>query len=80
LDIIKNLLTFSKQLFTHAEYAYTTIPTYPSGQIGFMLASTGDSCKKPKRVLEDLDTKYYNADIHSAAFVLPTFTKKALGL
>jgi spermidine synthase len=38
LDIIKNLMDFSKKLYNHAEYAFTTIPTYPSGQIGiFML-------------------------------------------
>lgn len=29
-------------LFPTVEYAYTAIPTYPSGQIGFMLLSTTD--------------------------------------
>ncbi|KAG7265362.1 hypothetical protein CRUP_006026 [Coryphaenoides rupestris] len=31
--------TFCKTLFPVVEYAYCTIPTYPSGQIGFMLCS-----------------------------------------
>lgn len=79
LNIIKDLVDHSKKLFKHAEYAYTTIPTYPCGQIGFLLGSLGDSCKVPKRTLEK-ETQYYNSEIHSAAFVLPTFTRKALGL
>lgn len=31
--------TFCKTLFPVVEYAYSTIPTYPSGQIGYMLCS-----------------------------------------
>lgn len=30
---------FCKSLFPVVDYAYCTIPTYPSGQIGFMLCS-----------------------------------------
>lgn len=30
---------FCKSLFPVVSYAYCTIPTYPSGQIGFMLCS-----------------------------------------
>jgi len=75
LDLIKNLLTISKQLFAHAEYAYTMIPTYPGGQIGLLLASKGDSCVVPKRQLTSSSLKYYNAAIHSAAFVLPEFAR-----
>lgn len=81
LDLITNLIEFSKKMFKHAEYSFVTIPTYPSGQIGFLLGSKGDSCKVPKRRLPDsVQLKYYNPEIHTASFVLPTFTKKALGL
>jgi len=79
LKIIQELLNFSKSLYKHAEYAYTTIPTYPCGQIGFLLGSLGDSCKIPKRKL-DIETKYYNFEVHKAAFVLPQFASKALNL
>jgi len=79
LNLIKNMMDFSKPLFKHVEYGFTTIPTYPSGQIGFLLLSMGDSCKVPKRKL-DVELKYYNSDIHSAAFVLPQFTRKSLGI
>lgn len=40
LELIKEMRTFCKTLFPVVDYAYTTIPTYPSGQIGFMLCST----------------------------------------
>jgi len=80
LNIIKKMMDFSKPLFKHVEYAFTTIPTYPSGQIGFLILSQGDSCKLPKRKIDETKLGYYNSEIHSAAFVLPQFTKKALGL
>ena len=67
-----------------AEYAYTTIPTYPSGQIGFMVC-----CKDPTSELkiplrswprdeEDRLCRYYNKEVHTASFVLPTFARTAL--
>lgn len=66
------------------EYAYTTIPTYPSGQIGFMVCSKDPNAdvKVPLRSWspeeEEKFCKYYNSEIHKASFVLPTFAKKAL--
>lgn len=39
LELIKEMQTFCKALFPVVDYAYSTIPTYPSGQIGFMLCS-----------------------------------------
>jgi len=79
MNIIKELVETCKKVFTNVEYAYVTIPSYPSGQIGFVLCSA-DSCKKPKRKISEKEvlSKYYNYDIHSAAFVLPEFAKKAL--
>jgi len=78
LELIKNLLSFSSKIFSTAEYAYTCIPTYPSGQIGFIIGSLGDSCKVPRRKCDIPNLKYYNSDIHTAAFILPEFARKAL--
>lgn len=39
LDLIRNMQHFCRSLFPVVRYAYCTIPTYPSGQIGFMLCS-----------------------------------------
>lgn len=82
LDIIKPLIDSIKQTYTSVEYAYTTIPTYPSGQIGFIIATKNrGSCKKPEKSPTDEqqdNLKYYSSDIHQASFVLPHFAKKAI--
>jgi spermidine synthase len=81
LDMIKRLIDQSRELYKHAEYAYTTVPTYPSGQIGFCLCSLRDeSPKEPVRTLDASakDLKYYNEHIHRASFVLPEFARKVL--
>lgn len=78
LDLIKRLLVQAKEMFNQAEYAYTTIPTYPSGMIGFCILSLRDeSSSIPKRELPAEKLRYYNKDIHKAAFVLPEFARKA---
>ncbi|EXF82714.1 spermidine synthase [Colletotrichum fioriniae PJ7] len=84
MPLISKLKKDCKEIFPVAEYAYTTIPTYPSGQIGFMVC-TKDASRNVKEPLrkwsaeeEDKLCRYYNADIHKASFVLPNFAKKAL--
>ncbi len=48
LDLIKEMQDFCKDLYPVVDYAYCTIPTYPSGQIGFVLCSTNPvSCQIP---------------------------------
>ncbi len=37
LSFIANLIKTCRSVFPVAEYAYTSTPTYPSGQIGFMV-------------------------------------------
>ena len=82
LDLIKPLVDSISTKYTSVEYAYTTIPTYPSGQIGFIVASKGHStCKIPQRAAtEELlaELKYYTPELHSAAFVLPAFAQRAI--
>lgn len=82
LDIIKPLMDSIKQTYTTVEYAYTTIPTYPSGQIGFIIAGKSrGSCKKPTKVPtqeQQNELKYYTSEIHEASFVLPAFAKRKI--
>jgi spermidine synthase len=84
MPLIVNLKKSCKEVFPVAEYAYTTIPTYPSGQIGFMVCCKDGSrnVKKPVRTWsteeEEEKCKYYSKEIHEASFVLPTFARKAL--
>ncbi|KAI1805141.1 spermidine synthase [Daldinia bambusicola] len=84
LPLITKLKKDCNEVFPVAEYAYTTIPTYPSGQIGFMVCckEAGRDVKKPLRSWSPEEEarlcKYYNAEIHKASFILPTFAAKAL--
>ncbi|EFX01250.1 spermidine synthase [Grosmannia clavigera kw1407] len=84
LPLIAKLKKDCKEVFPVAEYAYTSIPTYPSGQIGFMVCSKDPNAnlKMPLRSWtaeeEAKLCRYYNAEIHKASFVLPTFAAKAL--
>jgi len=87
LDLIQKLVTANLGTFANVEYATTQIPTYPCGQIGFLLGSKADgvtekpSCKKPLREPDaELSKKlrYYTPEVHQAAFVLPKFVQQAI--
>ncbi|KAL7543347.1 hypothetical protein ACHAXR_012667 [Thalassiosira sp. AJA248-18] len=96
VDLIRPLVKSIKPMFHTVEYAYCTIPSYPSGQIGFVIATKGGGggggggeggdnnnkgCKVPVREPEESvqkELKYYTTEIHSAAFVLPAFARRAI--
>ncbi|RMY32128.1 hypothetical protein D0866_06825 [Hortaea werneckii] len=84
MKMIVDLKKSVKSVFPVAEYGWTTIPTYPAGQIGFMVCCKDASrdVRKPLRKLseeqEDKLFKYYSSKVHEAAFVLPKFAEKAL--
>lgn len=81
LDQISEMSKFISELpYKNVQYAYTMIPTYPSGMIGFFLCSKGerDCSVNPRRFSEEENLKYYNHRIHSASFVLPAFAHKAI--
>ena len=85
LPLIKDLTQTCRSVFPVAHYGFTTIPTYPSGQLGFMVCSKDAKAnvREPlRRIGEDEEMKlyrYYSADIHRVCFVLPGFAKKELG-
>lgn len=77
LPLIAQLRTMARTIFATAEYSYTTIPTYPSGQIGFIVASNVKrDLTHPVREVKD--TKYYNSEVHRAAFMMPQFGREML--
>ncbi|XP_052222272.1 spermidine synthase-like [Dreissena polymorpha] len=85
LHVADQLLSSCRSLFPSIGYAFAGIPTYASGQIGFVMASSrpGLDFTKPLRMLSDdeldkMDMKFYNSSIHTASFVLPQFAKKVL--
>jgi spermidine synthase len=78
LPLIKTTNTMVKEIFPVVEYAFTTIPTYPSGQIGFCLATKDANRDLRTPVRKVSGTKYYNEEVHKAAFALPEFGKRIL--
>lgn len=78
LPLVTSLLKSTRQIFAQATYAFTTIPTYPCGQIGFLIASKDGKRDLTKPVQKVTGTRYYNEKVHSAAFVLPEFVRAQL--
>ena len=84
VDLIRPLVRAIAGLYNTVEYAYCTIPSYPSGQIGFIVATKGGSgkgCKNPVRMPEEnvqKQLRYYTPEIHKASFVLPAFAERAI--
>jgi spermidine synthase len=80
-DLVRDLVACCADIFDRAEYATTSVPSYPCGQIGFVLARKGSdkSCSVPVRQLTFQDElKWYNPQMHRAAFVLPQYVKMEL--
>ncbi|BFG20266.1 hypothetical protein CerSpe_065410 [Prunus speciosa] len=71
-------------------YAWTTIPAYASGIIGFMLCATEGPPVHFKHPINPLNPenhgvakgppKFYNAQMHNAAFQLACFAEKAISV
>ena len=83
LKFIRSLLDITRPIFGTVTYASTLVASYPSGQIGFLIASKDKNVdfKIPKTVFTPEDAekyklKYYSSEMHACAFVLPSFVKK----
>lgn len=78
LGLIRDLNKSTRSLFPVADYAFTTIPTYPCGQIGFVVCSLDPqrNVREPLRAVPDC--RYYSPDVHRAAFVLPEFARRVI--
>jgi spermidine synthase len=94
LDLISDIHSCCSDIFGSAEYATTMLPTYPCGQIGFILTKRCDdlkekkfvdkhravTCSRPIRNPAFLKKlKWYSPRVHEAAFVLPVFVSRRLG-
>lgn len=87
LDYIKKTLDCCRKHFKNVSYARCSVPTYPNGEIGFVIATDDVTLdlSKPKYVfteeqLDQLKLRYYTPEIHTASFVLPNFVRKALNI
>ncbi|KAG5153734.1 hypothetical protein JHK82_011703 [Glycine max] len=87
--VVADTIANCKKIFKGSvNYAWTTVPTYASGVIGFMLCSTEGppvNFKHPTNKLNPEQNgvakgppKFYNPEIHAAAFCLPSFVDKVV--
>ena len=75
LPLISKVLSTMKSLFPTVNYAYTSIPTYPSGTIGFVICSKDGTHNLKKALRKVENCRYYNAEVHQASFVMPSFAR-----
>ncbi|KAL3339246.1 hypothetical protein AABB24_028069 [Solanum stoloniferum] len=90
MHIIEDIVGNCCQIFKGSvNYAWTTVPTYPSGVIGFMVCSTEGPAVDFENPINPIDAddshtktrgplKFYNSEIHSASFCLPSFPKRVI--
>lgn len=85
LPLIANVLRASAEIFPVARYAYCAMPTYPSGQLGFIVCSNDatvdlavSQAGEAGRGVDLGQLKYYSRAMHAAGFVLPAFAQRAL--
>lgn len=84
MDLIKGVMKSARETYKSVSYAWASVPTYPSGQIGFILCSDDENVdfSVPKRRFSVQDEKakcrYYHSRVHAASFVLPQFAASAL--
>lgn len=74
----------AKAIYPTVDYAYSSVPTYPDGQIGYIIATknkSNDFLRYPKRAVPaEMKSvlRYYNEEVHKSAFILPAFAANKL--
>ncbi|NWG34207.1 MAG: polyamine aminopropyltransferase [Chloroflexi bacterium] len=77
-ELIKQIYKAAKGLVKNPAYYYANIPTYPGGGIGFMYVSNTPWTEGLKTPYPPGENKYFNPEVHKAAFALPEFFRKEL--
>ena len=75
-ELVATLTNQNKEIFSFAAYYYTSIPTYPSGTIGFSFCSKKHNPfehVQQKNIDKITGRRYYNFHMHTASFMLPQF-------
>jgi len=72
-----------RKVFPNVQTYTAPIPTYPSGYWSWAFCSqqvTGQTVSRPEfaETLSQI-TRYYNPQIHQAAFALPNFVRELVG-
>ncbi|RVX18575.1 Spermidine synthase 2 [Vitis vinifera] len=85
--ILEDIIADCRKIFKGSvNYAWTTVPVYSSGVVGFILCATEGPPVDFKHPINPIDAvpnhgvakgppKFYNSEVHTAAFCLPSFLK-----
>jgi spermidine synthase len=76
-EVVKSLQDISRQCFEYSAYGMFYVPTYPTGNIGICAGGVGVDPRVSRREPPS-GLRYYNQDIHNAAFILPQFVRELL--
>ncbi|MDM7858121.1 polyamine aminopropyltransferase [Thiopseudomonas acetoxidans] len=86
LDEVKTTAKHISSLFADWHFYHAAVPTYIGGAMTFAWAAKNPAARQqPLAVLRQryaesgVTTRYYNADIHQAAFALPQYVLQAIG-
>ncbi|THG07236.1 hypothetical protein TEA_006250 [Camellia sinensis var. sinensis] len=86
--LIHDMISICRETFKGSvHYAWTSVPTYPSGVIGFLICSTEGppvDFIHPINPIENIEgalkhqreLRFYSSEMHAAAFALPSFLKR----
>ncbi|EMG46095.1 SPE4 Spermine synthase SPE4 [Candida maltosa Xu316] len=84
LEYLKSLKTKASTVFNNVKYCQCYMPSYTSGQLGLIIATTDSSkdfthpLRSFSREKESKLFKYYNEQVHCMSFVLPTWAENYL--
>ena len=76
--LMQQAVTQMREVFPVVRMYWGAVPTYPTGMWTYCAASLSPDPATPLREVEG--TRYYTNEIHRAAFVLPPFLRKLIGL
>ncbi|OVA01952.1 Spermidine/spermine synthases family [Macleaya cordata] len=86
--LIQDMISICRETFKGSvHYAWTSVPTYPSGVIGFLICSTDGppvDFLHPVNPIEKVEgavkfrreLRFYNSEMHTAAFAMPSFVRR----
>ncbi|RZC91368.1 hypothetical protein C5167_027431 [Papaver somniferum] len=90
--LIQDLISICRLTFKGSvHYAWTSVPTYSSGVIGFLLCSTEGppvDFLNPINPIEQIEgavnfprvLRFYNSEMHTAAFAMPSFVTREVNI
>ena len=82
LEVQKAIFANQRPFFTRLHMYLYPILTYTGALYSFGMASNRycplNDFRRQRCASDQLDTRYFNADVHRAAFMLPTFVRTAL--